>query len=238
VLVARTAAVFFDVDFTLIHPGPRFLGVGYQASCARHGIEVDAGRFDAAVAGAASVLESADELYDPHLYLAYTRRIIELMGGTGPAVHAVAQEMYDDWAEHHHFSLYDDVPDALRTLRAAGLQLGLISNSHRCLASFQAHFDLGGLITATVSSSDHGFMKPHPSIFRAALALVQVPAEAAVMVGDSLSHDVLGAMRAGLRGVWLARGGRDTSHQAGVAVIGSLAELPALLRRTEVSGAA
>ena len=45
-------AVFFDVDFTLIHPGPRFQGVGYQASCARHGIEVDAGKFDSAVAGA------------------------------------------------------------------------------------------------------------------------------------------------------------------------------------------
>ena len=49
--VARPAAVFFDVDFTLIHPGPRFQGVGYEANCARHGVAVDPARFDAAVAG-------------------------------------------------------------------------------------------------------------------------------------------------------------------------------------------
>ena len=67
-LVARTAAVFFDVDFTLIHPGPRFQGVGYQANCARHGIAVDPARFDAAVAGAAGVLDAADQIYDAQLY--------------------------------------------------------------------------------------------------------------------------------------------------------------------------
>jgi len=30
-----TKAVFFDVDFTLIAPGPMFRGEGYQAFCAR-----------------------------------------------------------------------------------------------------------------------------------------------------------------------------------------------------------
>lgn len=242
--MARTAAVFFDVDFTLIHPGPRFQGIGYQANCARHGIVVDSARFEAAVAGAASVLDSldsADKPYDARLYLLYTRRIIELMGGAGPAVEVVAQEMYDDWAEHQHFSLYDDVPDALRALAGAGVRLGLISNSHRCLASFQAHFELEGLISATVSSSDHGFMKPHPSIFRAALALLDVAAGDAAMVGDSLSHDALGGARAGLRGVWLARGESDPPARpvpAGVDVIRSLSELPALVLTGDVSGAA
>lgn len=239
--MARTAAVFFDVDFTLIHPGPRFQGVGYQDNCARHGIVVDAGRFEAAVAGAALVLDSADALYDPTLYLQYTRRIIELMGGVGPEVDVVAREMYDDWAEHRHFSLYDDVPDALRALAAGGVRLGLISNSHRCLASFQSHFELEGLISATVSSVDHGFMKPHPSIFRAALALLNVEPDEAVMVGDSLPHDVVGGTRAGLRGVWLARGESDPPTRpvpAGVTVIRSLSELPVLVLAGEVSGAA
>ena len=30
-------AIFFDVDFTLIYPGPMFRAEGYQAFCARHG---------------------------------------------------------------------------------------------------------------------------------------------------------------------------------------------------------
>ncbi|MFI5177235.1 MAG: HAD family hydrolase [Vicinamibacterales bacterium] len=227
--MARTAAVFFDVDFTLIHPGPRFQAVGYQASCARHGVAVEPRRFEAAVAGAAGMLDSADRLYDAGLFIAYTRRIIELMGGTGPAVDVVAREIYDEWAEHQHFSLYDDVPGTLKALRERDVRLGLISNSHRCLASFQSHFELEGLISVTLSSSDHGFMKPHPAIFRAALDLMQVAAADAAMVGDSLAHDVEGARQVGMRGILLARGDGPATVEPDVEVIRSLTELVLLV---------
>lgn len=223
--MATTAAVFFDVDFTLIHPGPRFQGTGYEACCARHGVQIDASGFDAAVAGAGSILESADVLYDADLYVKYTQRIIELMGGSSPGAEAAARELYDDWAEHHHFSLYDDVLETLEGLRVSGIRVGLISNSHRCLASFQSHFELDGLIAVAVSSSEHGYMKPHPNIFRAALSLMQVEPAEAVMVGDSLSHDIEGARRTGMRGILLARGGVPAGVRH-VEVIRTLRELP------------
>lgn len=228
-MVARTAAVFFDVDFTLIHPGPRFQGTGYQTSCARYGIPVEAARFDEAVAGASGLLDSADQLYDDELFVQYTRRIIELMGGTGPGLDRVARELFAEWAEHQHFTLYEDVPAALATLNERGVRIGLISNSHRCLASFQAHFELEGLIAVTVSSAEHGFMKPHPSIFRTALDLMQVPASEAAMVGDSFAHDIVGARQAGMRGILLARGNGPAAHEPDVPVIRSLLELPDLL---------
>src|SRR5437879_9887784 len=123
------------------------------------------------------------------------------MGGEGPRVDECAREIYAEWAACHHFELYDDVPAALRELNTAGIRIGLISNSHRCLASFQSHFELQGLVSAAVSSSEHGFMKPHPSIFWAALQLVDVAAPEAVMVGDSVRQDVDGALRAGMRAV-------------------------------------
>ena len=225
----RTAAVFFDVDFTLIHPGPRFQGVGYQESCARYGIPVDIARFEAAVAGASGLLHSEDHFYDDAVFVGYTQRIIELMGGTGPAVLEVAREIYDDWAEHRHFELYDDVEDTLRALQANGLRLGLISNSHRPLRSFESHFGLHGLITATISSYDHGFMKPHPSIFEAALREMGVQAPEAVMVGDSLAHDVAGARQVGMTGILLARNGPPKADAVDIPVIRSLGELPGLL---------
>jgi putative hydrolase of the HAD superfamily len=223
--------VFFDVDFTLIYPGPTFRGEGYQAFCARYGIQVDPAKFAGAVAAAAPLLDAEDDRYTDDLFVVYTRRIVEGMGGVGPHLDACAQEIYREWAACQHFELYDDVPDVLRELSAAGLRIGLISNSHRCLASFQSHFELQGLITATVSSSEHGFMKPHPSIFSAALQLVNVAPPDAVMVGDSLRHDVEGAMRAGMRGVLLHRGDSPTpgAQERGVPVIRSLRELPALL---------
>jgi putative hydrolase of the HAD superfamily len=229
---AGARAVFFDVDFTLIRPGPTFRGDGYREFCGRYGIEVDPARFGEAVAAAAPLLDAGDDdRYTDDLFIVYTRAIIEGMGGAGPRLDACAREVYREWAACQHFELYDDVPDVLRELAGAGLRIGLISNSHRCLASFQSHFELQGLITATVSSSEHGFMKPHPSIFAAALQLVNVEPGDAVMVGDSLRHDVEGAIGAGMRGVLLHRGDSPTpaAEQRGIPVIRSLRELPRLL---------
>jgi putative hydrolase of the HAD superfamily len=227
--VPPTAAVFFDVDFTLIQPGPRFQAGGYAESCARHGVTIDTSRFDAAVADAAPVLDSADQLYHEDLYLFYTRRIIELMGGISPGADRAARELYAEWAAHEHFSLYDDVLDTFRVLADRGIGLGLISNSHRCLTSFQSHFALNGLIAVAVSSPDERYMKPHPAIFRAALDRMHVRPEEAVMVGDSVSHDVEGARRAGMRGVLLARCGLPANLSADIVAIQSLRELPAMV---------
>ena len=231
----HTRAVFFDVDFTLIYPGPTFRGEGYQAFCARYGMDVDPATFARAVASAAPLLDGPDDApYDADIFVAYTRHIIEHMGGRGPRLDACAREIYKEWAACQHFELYDDVPDVLRLLKAAGIRIGLISNTHRCLASFQSHFELQGLISATVSSSNHGLMKPHPSIFAAALQLVAVDAHHAVMVGDSVRQDVEGALGAGMQAVLLHRGeGPHACEQEltsrVVPVIHSLRELPGLL---------
>jgi putative hydrolase of the HAD superfamily len=226
-----TRAVFFDVDFTLIYPGPAFQSEGYRAFCSRHGMEVDPYRFTAAVNSASYILDrEQDAVYDPQIFIDYTAHIIREMGGSGKAVEACAAEIYQEWAACQHFLLYEDVPAALHTLAKRDLQLGLISNSHRCLESFQEHFELDGLIDVAISSSQHGYMKPHPSIFEAALKLAGVAATDAVMVGDSLTQDIEGARRVGMRGV-LVRRSEPASEIAvdDVPVIKSLVELPALL---------
>jgi len=226
-----TRAVLFDVDFTLIYPGPMFRGEGYQTFCARYGMTVDPSRFEHAVASAAPVLDGPDDQpYDADIFVRYTRHIIEQMGGAGPRIDDCAREIYGEWAACQHFELYDEVPAVLRELSARGVRIGLISNSHRCLASFQSHFELEGLIAAAVSSSAHGFMKPHPSIFSAALQLIDVAAADTVMVGDSVRQDVDGALRAGMRAVLLHRGSEPHPRRVelaarGVPVISSLNEV-------------
>ncbi len=227
---SATAAVCFDVDFTLIYPGPTFQGEGYERFCARRGIAADPCRFPEAVRAASSILDEAqDHVYQPDIFVRYTRRIIEGMGGAGPAIDEVAREIYAEWAACQHFFLYDDVAPVLRTLAGRGLKIGLISNSHRCLASFQQHFELTGLITAAVSSSDHGYMKPHPSIFESALTLLGAAADETVMVGDSVTHDIEGARRVGMRGILVHRSSDPVPIADDIPVIRSMAELPALL---------
>jgi HAD superfamily hydrolase (TIGR01662 family) len=224
-----TKAVFFDVDFTLIHPGPTFQGHGYAEACARHGVTADAARFDAAVAAASATLHAAGGPYDPEVFIDYTRRIIEGMGGEGPGAYAAARDLYDQWSACHHFTLYEEVPEVLRALHAEGFTIGLISNTQRSLQTFEEHFELHGLFTVAISSSDHGFMKPHPSIFQEALRRAGVEAREAVMVGDSVPHDIEGALRLGMRGILVARSKLSIGAAPEVPVIQSLRELRPLL---------
>ena len=227
----KIRAVFFDVDFTLIYPGPTFRGEGYRRFAARYGMEVDVDAFGRAVASAAPILDHpVSAAYDAAIFVRYTRHILEQMGARGTQLDLCARQIYDEWAACQHFELYDDVAPALRVLHGAGLRIGLISNSHRCLASFQSHFELEGLIACAVSSSAHGLMKPHPSIFRAALDLANVPAGESLMVGDSVRQDIDGALAAGMSAILLHRGTGPHAlepelAERGIPVVRSLMEI-------------
>ena len=236
-MFSRLRAVFFDVDFTLIYPGPTFQGEGYADFCSRHGVaNCDPSTFQEAVASASALLDEADDhAYDEEVFVRYIRHIIVRMGGRGAALNACAREIYREWAACHHFSLYEDVLPALRALRADGLRIGLISNTHRSLDAFRSHFELEDFVAAAVSSREHGYNKPHPSIFRTALRLLAVAPDEALMVGDSFGHDIEGARAVGMHAVWLkrARGLPGTAVPGpGIAipVISTLQELPALLQ--------
>ena len=227
-MASATKAVFFDVDYTLIYPGPMFQAVGYRQSCERHGITVDEARYPEAVRAALASLDHEQVRYEDAVFTRFISRIIEAMGGSGPQIDACAREMYAAWAECHHFHLYDEAEAVLRELAARELKIGLISNSHRRLDDFVEHFQLQGLVAAAVSSAEHGYCKPHPSIFQAALGRAGVEAHASMMVGDSLTHDVHGACAVGMRGVLLHRASGPLPDVA-VPVIRNLTDLPPLL---------
>jgi putative hydrolase of the HAD superfamily len=220
-------AVFFDVDFTLIHPGPTFQAEGYRRACAAEGIIVDPEKFDAATAASSFILDEVeDQIYSHDLFVHYTASIIEHMGGRGEKVIDVARKIYDQWSVNHHFSLYDDVAPVLEQLSRRGLIVGAISNSHRSLDAFCEHFSLRERISISVSSAEHGYMKPHRSIFETALLQAKVGAGESLMVGDSLKHDIEGALAAGMRAVLLRRSGELPARlPPNVPVITGLQEL-------------
>jgi HAD superfamily hydrolase (TIGR01662 family) len=234
-----TRAVFFDVDFTLIYPGPTLQGEGYAHFCRLRGVTVNPALFRTAVGKASAVLdEVVAHNYDAQIFIDYTRAIIVNMGGDGPSTELAARDIYEEWAACHRFFLYDDVAPVMRELAAAGLRIGLISNTQRPLDEFASHFGLDGLIATAVSSAAHGFLKPHPAIFQSALDAIGVAAAEAVMVGDSVTHDIEGARQIGMRAVLLRRDAAGPNSpltralgpgHEDVPVIASLSELPGLL---------
>jgi putative hydrolase of the HAD superfamily len=154
-------------------------------------------------------------------------------------------------ARHHRFS---DVPDCLDEL-SDSYTLGLITNGASCLQREKlATADLDGYFDVVVVSAEFGVAKPDPSIFRYALSLLGPDREEsdpqrsdregpdrdgpdpkhAVMIGDSLTRDVDGAIAAGLQAVWLNRTGQPRpTDRPNLLEVTTLTDLPAVLGSTD-----
>jgi HAD superfamily hydrolase (TIGR01662 family) len=220
-------AVLFDVDFTLARPGPELGPEGYVSAGERHGLRLEATRYEAARDAALVELRRHPELeHDDEIWFRFTERIVRGMGGDADSAYACAVEITRGWERHENFELYDDVPDALATLRSAGLRIGLVSNSARDVCEFAQHHGLD--VDAGISSFHHGHTKPHASIFRAVLDLLAVePAEAA-MVGDTVVDDIEGALALGMRAILLDRRGVHPDFEPRIETLNELHELLAL----------
>jgi putative hydrolase of the HAD superfamily len=218
-------AVLFDVDFTLAKPGPDLGPEGYLRLGRKYGLELDQARYPEARAAAVAQLERHPELrHDEEMWFAFTELIVRGMGGDAPTARDLAVEMTKLWERSENFDLYDDVLPVLDQLHRHGLKLGLVSNGGREIGEFVAHHALD--VECAIASRAHGWIKPHESIFRAALELLGVGAEETVMVGDSIEDDVEGAAAVGIRALLIDREGRYPEETERLA---DLWRLPALL---------
>jgi putative hydrolase of the HAD superfamily len=132
-----------------------------------------------------------------------------------------AYNLTDNW------QAYADVLPALAALRRPGRTIGVVSDWSSHLGALLDALDLRRHLDFVLVSATAGHAKPSPELYRQALVVAGVAPERAVMVGDSYAADVLGARSAGMDGMLLDRQGGHAPVD--VPVIGSLAELPALV---------
>jgi HAD superfamily hydrolase (TIGR01509 family) len=218
-------AVLFDVDFTLVKPGPLLGPDGYRAAGERHGLTLDPERYAEARAAAVEDLRHHPELeHDEEIWVRFTEDIVRGMGGDGPRIREVAEAITERWLHSENFELYEDALPVLDHLRRRGVAIGLVSNTSRDLDAFVGHFELA--VDAWISSRVHGKVKPSPTIFRAALELLGVEPQAAAMVGDSPLDDIEGARALGMRAYLIDREGRFPERAD---ALPTLLALPALL---------
>jgi len=198
--------VLFDVDFTLFRPGPELGPEGYRRIAERHGLDLDPARYADARRSSIEGLNRERELvHDEEVWIAFTQQIIVGMGGEPARARACAVDMVREWERHENFTLYEDALPALAELRRHRMRIGLISNGQRDLDEFTAHHALD--VDAAVGSKSHGRIKPHPSIFEAALEALAVEPSETAMVGDSYEDDIEGARALGIRAIFLDRDG-------------------------------
>ena len=121
----------------------------------------------------------------------------------------------------------------------ARYKLGIISNTYWAGRLHDRHlerYDLLDFFPVRIYSSDSRYMKPHPGIFRQALAALETAPDEAAYVGDRLDVDVGGAQAVGMRGVLIRSPYRSEEFDGPPpddvtpdAVVNELPDLPAAL---------
>ncbi len=110
------------------------------------------------------------------------------------------------WDEQPRNNLWrrpiDGMVEVVRDLRAAGVKLGVVSNSEGRLAELIAETPFAGMFSVVADSGRLGFEKPGTRIFQWTADGLGVKREDIVHVGDSYPADVKGALDAGLHALW------------------------------------
>ncbi len=126
--------------------------------------------------------------------------------------------------------LFPEVKENLTHLREI-YQLALVTNGAPDLQREKIQgAKLAQYFKHILISGEVGIGKPDTQIFKLALEAIAASPSETVMVGDSLSRDILGAQKAGLKGIWLNRSGsKPTDEVTSDVQITSLSEMHELL---------
>jgi putative hydrolase of the HAD superfamily len=145
----------------------------------------------------------------------------------------LAEELGERFATERRarHEVFADVAVALSDLRESCV-LALVTDGASCLQREKlAASGLSDYFDVVVVSAEFGVAKPDASIFTHVLEQLDADSKCAVMVGDSLSRDVDGAVGAGLGAVWVNRVGRPRPpHRSDLIEISTLSDLPAAIR--------
>lgn len=248
----RISAVFFDLGSTLIHskdPWPPIYEQAEQAlleALGRRSVVIDPAAFTAEFGGfIRSYYENRPDDNREKTTLAVLREFLERQGFRDAAENILRAGLDAMYAvTQRNWYLDEDTIPTLEILHKRGYRLGLISNTSddKNVQQLIDRDNLRPFFATIVTSAALGIRKPDTRIFNAALEKMKIDPGDAVMVGDMLDADILGANHAGMYSIWITRhvhyvqeGELNIQPQA---VVSALKQIPDLLVELENDPAA
>lgn len=232
-------AILWDIDDTLLAFPPAeaeglrlaMLGCGLPAPTA-----AQTARYSAINLACWKALERG-ELSREALRTSRFQRFLADEGWPAELAPAVAERYEAELAGQVFF-----VPGALellRALRGRVLQYAATNGTRRVQLPRLAHAGLDALLDGVFLSETIGVEKPDPAFFDAVCAALPGLARREIlMIGDSLSSDVLGGLRSGLVTCWYNPAGRELTIPARPDYeIRSLSQLPGILEDIGIGAA-
>jgi HAD superfamily hydrolase (TIGR01509 family) len=170
-------------------PGATFTADAIEAGT-RRGWAV----YDAAVRAGAS----------GHPWKRFMETLLEVAGLEDPELRATTVDAL--WDDQPRVNLWrkpiDGMLDLCRSLSAAGVQIGVLSNSEGKLVELMHEMDIVPLFRAVADSGKLGIEKPDPRIFHWMADALGVLPEEVVHIGDVRGADVDGALAVGMFAIW------------------------------------
>jgi putative hydrolase of the HAD superfamily len=145
--------------------------------------------------------------------------------------HSAMGAYLEAWTPHTF--AHQEAASVLKQLRALGLQIGLLSNTHWPREWHERILDrdsILSLIDERVYTSELAHTKPHREAFLAILGKLGVEASEAAMVGDRPIDDIAGARAIGMRAVLVPNSDVPTGNVEPNAKINTLADLVPIIK--------
>lgn len=194
---SKIKAIFFDYGGTLDAPGiswrPHFYKI-YK----KYGVTVDYNRFSKAFfkADDSLVAENPSHLNLTEVVFEQVKRVLSELSCYDKGLQsAIATEFLKDSMENIKAAI-----PILKRLKERFI-LGIISNNYGNLKSICREVGLFDIMNILIDSNEVGAEKPDPKIFQAALNEENLMPPEAVMVGDNVKRDIIGAKEVGMRPV-------------------------------------
>jgi putative hydrolase of the HAD superfamily len=137
-----------------------------------------------------------------HERFLYFKRALQIHTGTHHSEHALELgEAY--WEAYvHEMDIYDDVESVLRDLKAAGVDVGIVTNlTTRIQLEKIHHLGIEPYLDLLLTSEETGREKPSSVMFTDPIAQLDARPSDAAFVGDDPTADVEGANAVGLESV-------------------------------------
>jgi HAD superfamily hydrolase (TIGR01509 family) len=193
-------AVTFDFGQTLCDLDTAMLA----RRLAERGLEASADRLEGSVTEAWRAYDDAIARgLGGHPWQVFMARLLEIAGVSADAIGPTTAWLWDEQPRHNLWRRpIAGMIELCRALRAAGVPVGVLSNSEGRLAELVAEIGWEHDLTVIADSGRLGMEKPDTPIFTWTAQHLGVARERIVHVGDSWGADVDGALRAGMRAVW------------------------------------
>ncbi len=144
---------------------------------------------------------------------------------------AAVRKIVESEAQKGLKNVFRSAKKVLQRLKQESFVLGFVSNSYPGSREILEKSGLAHFFkkSATIFSYEVGVTKQSTKIYGLCLNALGVPAENIVMVGDSLTSDILMSQKATngkIKGILISRNPRSEARKAGCLIVSSLANVP------------